>query len=77
MYPNAFFGFHLRMFQSPKVIKLISALPMKQIMIESDGDANPALLRRTVTRIAEIKKTSEEHVIWETFQNAMRWLNVE
>ena len=77
MYPNAFFGFHLRMFQSPKAKKLISALPMKQIMIESDGDANPTLLRRTVSHIAEIKKTSEEHIILETFQNAMRWLNVE
>ena len=77
MYPDAFFGFHLRMFQSPKTLKLISELPMKQILIESDGNSNQDLIRRTVAHIAKIKDMSEEYVIWATFQNALRWLNVE
>ena len=77
MYPKAFFGFHLRMFQSPKTAKLLSALPMKQILIESDGESNPDHLLKTAAQIAKIKKTSEEYVILETFHNALRWLNIE
>ena len=77
MYPEAFFGFHLRMFQSPKTLKLIKTLPIEQILIESDGESNPEKLRRTVAKIAIIKGLSEEYVVSETFRNALRWLNIE
>ena len=77
MYPQAFFGFHLRMFRYPKTTRLISTLPTKQIVIESDGDSDPDQLQQTVRHIAKIKGISEENVIFETFQNALRWLNIE
>mgnify|MGYP001227393267 CR=1 FL=1 len=77
MYPQAFFGFHLRMFQSPKTPKLISSLSIKNILIESDGESDPNQLRKTVVNIAKIKGLSEDYVISETFQNALRWLNIE
>ena len=77
LYPDAFFGFHLRMFHNPKTTKLLSALPMKQILMESDGESNPDQLRQTIDHIAKIKNVSKKHVVLETFQNALRWLNVE
>ena len=77
MYPHAFFGFHLRMFQSPKTAKLIASLPIQQILVESDGEADPVQLRNTITQISKIKGMNEKDVILETFQNALRWLNIE
>ena len=77
MYPHAFFGFHIRMFQSPKTAKLIASLPIQQILVESDGESKPDQLRNTIAQISNIKGMNQKDVILETFQNALRWLNIE
>ena len=75
-YPNGFFGFNQKMLLNPKSKRLIAALPMEQILIESDETSEPKQLWKVIHEIARIKSLKPESVFSSAYQNTLRWLRM-
>ena len=74
--PHYFFGFNPRNIQLPKAQKMIEALPLKQILIESDGVSHKETLVQIAQMIAIKKRVSLQKVCEQTAQNTRRWLKL-
>ena len=74
--PHYFFGFNSNNIKHPKAHKMIEALPLQQILIESDGNSQRVSLLETAQMIARKKRVSLHKVCVQTTQNARRWLNL-
>ena len=75
-YPHAFFGFHHRMIHHRKAQRLIAALPLKQILVETDNHSQKEDLGIIIHNIAQIKSCSTSQIIQITRENTLRWLGM-